>query len=159
MAEPKLLPYLEECLKRHNISAHSILLEVTESAVMDNPQEFLNTIRKLKAAGFLIAIDDFGTGYSSMMYLQNMQADELKIDLAFIRDIHLNPTNQNIVKAIVQLAHSCGAHTVAEGVQSKEELIYLRKLDCHLAQGFYWSPAVPLAQFEQEFLLKTPFFD
>ena len=159
MAEPKLLPYLEECLQKHHISAHSILLEVTESAVMDNPQEFLNTIKKLKAAGFLIAIDDFGTGYSSMMYLQNMQADELKIDLAFIRDIHLNPTNQNIVKAIVQLAHSCGAHTVAEGVQSKEELIYLRKLDCHLAQGFYWSPAVPLTQFEQEFLLKTPFFD
>ena len=159
MAEAKLLPFLMQCLARHDVSAHSILLEVTESAVMDNPDKFLETIRKLKEAGFSIAIDDFGTGYSSMMYLQNMQADEIKIDLAFIRNIHLNPTNQNIVKAIVQLAHSSRAHTVAEGVQSQEELNYLKDLNCHYAQGFYWSPAVPLSQFEEEFLVKTPIFD
>ena len=159
MAESNLLPYLLNCLKEYQVSAHSILLEVTESAVMDNPDKFLLTIQKLKEAGFSIAIDDFGTGYSSMMYLQNMQADEIKIDLAFIRNIHLNPTNQNIVKAIIQLAHSSRAHTVAEGVQSQEELNYLKDLNCHYAQGFYWSPAVPLGQFEQEFLVKTPQFD
>ncbi len=159
MAEAKLLPFLLQCLKRHSVPAHSILLEVTESAVMDNPDKFLNTIRELKEAGFNIAIDDFGTGYSSMMYLQNMQADEIKIDLAFIRNIHLNPTNQNIVKAIVQLAHSSHAHTVAEGVQSQEELNYLKAINCHYAQGFYWSPAVTLSQFEEEFIVKTPKFD
>ncbi len=126
---------------------------------MDNPDKFLETIQKLKKAGFSIAIDDFGTGYSSMMYLQNMQADEIKIDLAFIRNIHLNPTNQGIVKAIIQLAQSSSAHTVAEGVQSQEELNYLKHLNCHYAQGFYWSPAVPVSQFEEEFFLKTPNFD
>ncbi len=152
MAQDNLLNYFQSCLNQYQVEAKNIMLEVTESAIMDNPDQFLTTIKQLKAAGFKISIDDFGTGYSSMQYLQTMQADEIKIDLAFIHNIHLNKTNQNIVKAIIQLAHSTHAHTVAEGVQCTEEAEYLSKLNCHIAQGFYWSPAIPLPQFERDFL-------
>ena len=156
MAQDNLLPFFQDTLHEYQVNAHQITLEVTESAVMDNPKKFLATIKKLKGAGFKISIDDFGTGYSSMQYLQTMQADEIKIDMAFIHDIHLNETNQNIVKAIIQLAHSTHAHTVAEGVQYSEEADYLNSLDCQVAQGFYWNPALPLKEFEEKYLSIKP---
>ncbi len=154
MAQDDLVPYLQDMLNQYHVDAKNIILEVTESAVMDNPEKFLDTIKQLKEAGFKISIDDFGTGYSSMLYLQTMKAHEIKIDMAFIHDIHLNETNQNIVKAIIQLAHSTHAHTVAEGVQCLEEANYLSELDCHIAQGFYWNPALPLTEFEAKYLMK-----
>jgi len=152
MTQPDLLPYLQHCLKQYGVAAKNIMLEITESAVMDHPQEFLNTVQQLKEAGFSISIDDFGTGYSSMMYLQTIQAAEIKIDLAFIRDIHLDETKQKIVKAIIKLAHSTHAHTVAEGVECQEEADYLASINCHIAQGYLWSPAIPLQQFEASYL-------
>ncbi len=85
MAQDNLLPFFQDTLHEYQVNAHQITLEVTESAVMDNPKKFLTTIKKLKGAGFKISIDDFGTGYSSMQYLQTMQADEIKIDMAFIK--------------------------------------------------------------------------
>lgn len=136
IAEIHLIPFISQTLEEYGISSKNILLEVTESAVMDNPAAFLSTISKLKALGFRIAIDDFGTGYSSMQYLQTIGADEIKIDMAFIRDIHLDTTKQNIVKAITQLAHATNAHTVAEGGEYIEEAQYLRQLNIQLAQGY-----------------------
>jgi|GEM_PF-1951345 len=155
IAEAQLIPFISETLQTHGVDSKNILLEVTESAVMDNPGAFLSTISKLKALGFRIAIDDFGTGYSSMQYLQTIGADEIKIDMAFIRDIHLDDTKQNIVKAITQLAHATNAHTVAEGVEIIEEAQYLKQLNIQLAQGYLWSKPVPLADFEQTYLFNS----
>lgn len=152
LAEVELLPYLIQCIDQYQIPAQSLILEITESAAMNDPQQFLATIDMLKRAGFHISIDDFGTGYSSMQYLQTIKAHEIKIDLAFIRDLHCNAVNQSIVKAIIQLAHSTQSHTVAEGVECHEELAYLKTLNCRHAQGFNWSPAISLTQFEQTFL-------
>lgn len=87
-----------------------------------------------------------------MQYLQTMKADEIKIDMAFIRGIDHNLTSQNIAKAIIQLAHSTGAKTVAEGIQSEQEMKCLQDLNCSKAQGFYWTPAIPLSQFENEYV-------
>jgi EAL domain-containing protein (putative c-di-GMP-specific phosphodiesterase class I)/GGDEF domain-containing protein len=154
VAEAQLIPFISNTLEEYDIESKNILLEVTESAVMDNPATFLSTICKLKALGFRIAIDDFGTGYSSMQYLQTIGADEIKIDMAFIRDIHLDITKQNIVKAITQLAHATNAHTVAEGVENIEEAQYLQQLNIQLAQGYFWSKPIPLSEFEQTFLFK-----
>lgn len=154
VAEAQLIPFISNTLEEYGIESKNILLEVTESAVMDNPATFLSTISKLKALGFRIAIDDFGTGYSSMQYLQTIGADEIKIDMAFIRDIHLDSTKQNIVKAITQLAHATNAHTVAEGVENIEEAQYLQQLNIQLAQGYFWSKPIPLSEFEQTFLFK-----
>jgi EAL domain-containing protein (putative c-di-GMP-specific phosphodiesterase class I) len=150
MAQDQLISHLQSSIFYHGIDSSKIVLEVTESAVLANADLFLKTIKKLKLLGFRISIDDFGTGYSSMQYLQTMKADEIKIDMAFIRGIDKNITSQNIAKAIIQLAHSTGARTVAEGIQSDEEMRCLKSLNCSKAQGFYWTPAIPLDQFTKE---------
>lgn len=152
MAEEKLVPFMKNSLAQFKLDAKHFTLEVTESAVMDNPTLFIETINQLKALGFKISIDDFGTGYSSMLYLQNIEPDEIKIDMAFIRDIHLNRKKQHIVTAIVQLAHSNRASIVAEGVESEHELNFVSGLRCDYGQGYYWCPAIALNQFEQQYL-------
>lgn len=155
MAEPKLVPFIQDSLKQFKLNAKHFTLEVTESAVMDNPALFIFTINQLKALGFKISIDDFGTGYSSMLYLQNIEPDEIKIDMAFIRDIHLNRKKQHIVTAIVQLAHSNHASIVAEGVESEHELNFVYGLRCDYGQGYYWCHAIPLDDYEKQYL-KAP---
>ncbi len=152
IANPKLLPFIKQTVKKFSLNTQHVLLEITESAAMDNSEIFLTSIHAFKEMGFQISIDDFGTGYSSMVYLQQIQANEIKIDMAFIRNIHKNPTNQKIVHAIIQLAHATGAHTVAEGVEKQAEADFLLKLECECAQGFLWSPAVPTSSFEQQYL-------
>ncbi|MFT5593947.1 MAG: EAL domain-containing protein (putative c-di-GMP-specific phosphodiesterase class I) [Oceanicoccus sp.] len=152
MAEPKLITFIKECLERFQLEARFFILEVTESAVMDNPELFIATINEMKSIGFKISIDDFGTGYSSMLYLQNIDPDEIKIDMAFVRDIHLNPRKQHIVRAIIQLAHSNNATIVAEGIENEHELNFIIDLHCDYAQGYHWCPAIPLADFEQQYL-------
>lgn len=151
MAEKSLISFISDCLNLFKLDAKYFILEVTESAVMDNPNLFLDTINQLKALGFKISIDDFGTGYSSMLYLKNIEPYEIKIDMAFIRNIHLNKRKENIVKAIVQLAHSSHAIIVAEGVQNKEELDFITSLQCDIAQGYLWCPAIPLHEFEHQY--------
>jgi EAL domain-containing protein (putative c-di-GMP-specific phosphodiesterase class I) len=150
MAEDALISHLQNSIMYYGIDSAKIVLEITESAILSNTELFLETIRKLKLLGFRISIDDFGTGYSSMQYLQTMKADEIKIDMAFVRNIHKNQINQSIANAIIQLAHATGATTVAEGIQIVEEMHCLQSLKCSKAQGYFWSPAVTLLQFEHE---------
>jgi EAL domain-containing protein (putative c-di-GMP-specific phosphodiesterase class I)/GGDEF domain-containing protein len=152
----RLLPLVEYCMHEYQINPGQLLFEVTESAVMDDPERFLLVIQQLHKMGFKVAIDDFGTGYSSMAYLQQMNADEIKIDMAFVRNIHQSPTNQNIVKAIVQLARASNAYTVAEGIESDQELQMLKTLDCDVAQGFFWSAPVPAGEFVERFSTTRP---
>lgn len=154
--DKRLLPFIKHCMADYNINTGLILFEVTESAVMDDPERFLGVIRQLHELGFKIAIDDFGTGYSSMSYLQQINADEIKIDIRFVRNIHNSVTNQNIVKAIVQLARATHAYTVAEGIETEAELNMLRALECDIAQGFYWSAAIPVQTFSERYLAQTP---
>ena len=157
MTEPKLVPFIEAGLRQFNLESKWFVLEVTESAAMDNLEGFLNTLEKLRAMGFKISIDDFGTGYSSMLYLQNIQPDEIKIDMAFVRNIHLNRGNQHIVKAIVELGHASHASIVAEGVENDAELSFISGLRCDYAQGYYWCPAIPLNEFEEQYLIDVSF--
>jgi diguanylate cyclase (GGDEF)-like protein len=120
-----------------------IELELTESAVMHNPQESAATLAKLSEMGVHISIDDFGTGYSSLSYLRRFPLDKLKIDRSFIRDLMKNPDDVSIVKAIISLAHSLRLRVVAEGVETADQLEFLRQLGCDQYQGFLCSPAVP----------------
>jgi len=150
--DPRLIPFIQRTMDEFQLRSDKLLFEVTESAVMDDPKRFLYVINSLHKMGFKVAIDDFGTGYSSMTYLQKMHADEIKIDISFIRNIHLSETNQNIVKAIVQLASSTNAYTVAEGIENQDELAVLKELDCTIAQGFFWSPAIPADEFAARYL-------
>jgi diguanylate cyclase len=97
--------------------------------------------------GVHISIDDFGTGYSSLSYLRRFPLDKLKIDRSFVRELMSNPDDASIVKAIISLAHSLRLRVVAEGVETGEQLEFLRELDCDQYQGFYCSPAVPSDDF------------
>lgn len=144
-------------LVRHSIHAYGVLpqqlvFEVTESALMTDPARFIDIVQALHDMGCRVAIDDFGTGYSSMVYLQQIKADEVKIDLRFVRNIHESKTNQSIVQAIIQLANATDASTVAEGIECEAELQLLQQLGCPCAQGYYWSPPLPAADFAERYL-------
>jgi diguanylate cyclase (GGDEF)-like protein len=123
-------------------------LELTESAVMDDAEKSAATLQILSTMGVHISIDDFGTGYSSLSYLRRFPLDKLKIDRSFVRDLLSNPDDASIVKAIISLAHNLRLRVVAEGVETSEQLSYLRELGCDQYQGFFCSPAVPAPAFE-----------
>lgn len=120
-----------------------IELELTESALMHNPEQSATTLQTLSAMGVHISIDDFGTGYSSLSHLRRFPLDKLKIDRSFIRDLMTNPDDVSIVRAIISLAHSLRLRVVAEGVETAEQLSFLRELGCDQYQGYLCSPAVP----------------
>ncbi len=128
--------------KQVGIDANLLHFEITESAAMQNSQQYLGALQALRNLGSRILIDDFGTGYSSLSYLKHLPIDTLKIDRAFVRDMAQDANDAAIVRAIVGVAKSLGLQLVAEGIESAEQLECLRKLDCECGQGFYLSPPV-----------------
>jgi len=120
-------------------------LELTETALMENPRLILKRLGALRARGVRLSIDDFGTGYSSLAYLREFQADTLKIDQTFVHDMATNESNATIVRAIIHLAHNLGMHVVAEGVGSQEVCDRLQALGCDAAQGYYLGRPMPAA--------------
>jgi EAL domain-containing protein (putative c-di-GMP-specific phosphodiesterase class I) len=111
--------------------------ELTESILMTDAESAVETLRQIKARGIRLALDDFGTGYSSLSYLKRFPLDALKIDRAFIRDVTENPDDVSIVVAIINLARSLRLHVIAEGVETQEQLEFLRRHGCDEAQGYY----------------------
>ncbi|WP_420472641.1 bifunctional diguanylate cyclase/phosphodiesterase [Noviherbaspirillum sp. ST9] len=118
-------------------------LEITESMLMQRPEEAEALLRQLAAMGVGIALDDFGTGYSSLAYVKRFPVRNLKIDRSFVRDIHTDPNDAAIVRTVVSLAKSMELGLVAEGVELREQLDCLAALDCHVYQGYYFSKPVP----------------
>jgi diguanylate cyclase (GGDEF)-like protein len=122
-------------------------LELTESAVMQDAESSVQIMKRLSDLGLRISVDDFGTGYSSLSYLRRLPLDKLKIDRSFIREIVTSRDDAEIVRAIVSLAHSLHLKVIAEGVETAEQLTFLRSLGCDQYQGYYCSPPVPAEQF------------
>jgi EAL domain-containing protein (putative c-di-GMP-specific phosphodiesterase class I) len=118
-------------------------LEITESIIMQDVDENILTLRKLKDMGIRLSVDDFGTGYSSLNYLKKFPIDVLKIDQSFVTDITTSRDDSSIVSAIIALAHSLNLQVIAEGVETKEQLHFLREKGCDIVQGFYYSGALP----------------
>ena len=118
-------------------------LELTESALMSNAEHTIAVLNNLKQLGIKVAIDDFGTGYSSLAYLKRFPIDKLKIDIAFVRDITNNPDDAAIALAIISMAHSMKMTVVAEGVESRAQMAYLRRHRCDEIQGFHFSRPLP----------------
>jgi diguanylate cyclase (GGDEF)-like protein len=142
-------------LRETNFDARFLELEVTESSIMNNPDYAVKTLGELKEKGIKISIDDFGTGYSSLGYLKNLPIDILKIDKSFIRDITTNADDAALVMAIVTLSHNLRLKVIAEGVETEEQLRFLRLLRCDAWQGYLFSKPVPAADFEK--LLQTKY--
>lgn len=120
-----------------------LTLEVTESAMMADPDKSLQMLKGLRAEGVNISIDDFGTGYSSLSYLKNMPVNELKIDKSFVLNMMDDEGDAKIVKSVVDLAHNFDLAVVAEGIENQESLDQLAQMDCDLAQGFYIARPMP----------------
>ncbi|MHB1677238.1 MAG: bifunctional diguanylate cyclase/phosphodiesterase [Sulfuriferula sp.] len=118
-------------------------LELTESILMQNTEHILSTVQQLKALGVQLSIDDFGTGYSSLSYLKRFNVDKLKIDQSFIRDLAENPSDTAIIRAIIQMARGLNLKTIAEGVETDEQLSLLRFECCDEAQGYHFTKPLP----------------
>lgn len=137
-----LVSMVSDILKETGVSAEYLEIEITESMTMD--VDFAsNILHQLKALGVKISIDDFGTGYSSLYYLKTFPIDGLKIDQSFIRDILNDQNDSNIVTTIIHMAHHLGLKVIAEGVETTEQLQFLKENHCDEAQGFLFSPPVP----------------
>ncbi|MFP4168635.1 MAG: EAL domain-containing protein [Desulfonatronovibrionaceae bacterium] len=137
------LPTLEQILNRTGADPDQIVLELTESVIMANAQEAISILQRLSSMRFRLAIDDFGTGYSSLSYLQKFPMDTIKIDRSFINNLH-DQAGYNLVKTIVDLARNLGLQTVAEGIETREQLGILRDMGCVFAQGYYFARPMPL---------------
>ncbi|RTE86613.1 EAL domain-containing protein [Aliidiomarina sp. B3213] len=137
--DPELIDKLLANLEPLNVEPHEIELELTETLAMHHPEQALKTIQALRAEGFKIALDDFGTGHSSISYLQRFGIDKLKIDRSFVTNVHKSHKGISIARSIIDLAHGLGVKTIAEGVETKEELEKLTELTCDEIQGYYFS--------------------
>ena len=128
---------------------HHLDFELTETTLMTNADENIETLNKLNAMGVRIAIDDFGTGYSSLNYLKRLPVDILKIDRSFVSGVTDSRDDAAIVEAIIAMARSLRLTVVAEGVETVEQLKFLQMNNCDEIQGYYFSRPLPVAQFEQ----------
>jgi len=126
---------IEEC----QISPEFFEIEITEAVVMENTDDAIAKMKKIKDFGIKLAMDDFGTGYSSLSYLKKFPFDILKIDMSFIRDMQVTNVNASIVKSIISLAHTLGLEVVAEGVEQENQATLLRDMNCDLIQGYLFS--------------------
>jgi len=142
-----LLQMIREALQAADLEPRFLEVEITESALMSDPEESVTILEQLSRMGVVVSVDDFGTGYSSMSYLRRFPIDKLKIDRGFIAELISRADDASIVKAIVSLAHSLHLKVVAEGVETEEQLALLKSIGCDQYQGFCFSPAVPAPSF------------
>ncbi|HEX7811619.1 MAG TPA: EAL domain-containing protein [Burkholderiales bacterium] len=143
MADKGLVEFIAETVRKSGLTPASLELEITESAVMSNQDYAANVLNQFKAMGFHLTMDDFGTGYSSLAYLKRFPFDTVKVDQSFVRGIPGNSDDCAIVEAIIAMAHSLQLKVVAEGVETREQLDFLRKLGCDQIQGYYFSKPIP----------------
>ncbi len=143
---------IEGLLAQLNYQPQLLELELTESALMNNTQEAIDKLVHLKSLGIRISIDDFGTGYSSLSYLKQLPIDVLKIDKSFIDGIPVDQDNNAITKAIIELAHQFNLETIAEGVEYRHQLDFLKTIGCHLIQGYYFYKPMKADEFERKFI-------
>jgi diguanylate cyclase (GGDEF)-like protein len=147
--EAGLVDSIRRALDDVGLLASYLEVELTESAVMNDPEQSVAILEQLSAMGVLVSVDDFGTGYSSMSYLRRFPIDKLKIDRIFINEIASRPEDASIVRAIVSLAHSLNLKVVAEGVETPAQLDFLKTAGCDEYQGYHYSRPLPADQFQR----------
>ena len=146
---PNLVEEIINYVDSNRVSRDKYYIEITESAFVEDSQSVVPIIEKIKENGFKIEIDDFGSGYSSFNSLADLPFDVLKIDMGFIRAMDRNPKVKGIIKMIINLAKMLDAKTVAEGVETEEQYLFLKESGCDVIQGYYFSKPLPQAEFEE----------
>ena len=147
LLDQELSVKLQRLIEVEHIDPATLCLEITESAIMDDPPRALQTLERLHQMGFKLAIDDFGTGYSSLAYLKRLPVDELKIDQSFVLNMERDLDDAKIVRSTVDLAHNLGLSVVAEGVETAKAWKLLQALGCDEAQGYFVAKPMPEALF------------
>jgi EAL domain-containing protein (putative c-di-GMP-specific phosphodiesterase class I) len=138
----ELLASIETALAEAGIAPRFLEIELTESLIMKDVDQAICILKDLKCLGVTLSIDDFGTGYSSLAYLKRFPLDILKIDRSFVADVNVDPDDAAIVASIISLAHNLRLKVIAEGVETGEQLAYLRQLGCDQMQGYFFSKPV-----------------
>ncbi len=161
LQDQNFLSFIEDQFSKYKTACQLLQIEITESTVMADVDTTTNMMARLRNLGAHIAIDDFGTGYSSLAYLSRLPASSIKIDRSFISNIEQNPENQAIVSATIAMAHALNLEVVAEGVETYEQMEFLRSRQCDLAQGFFFCRPMPAEIFskylqeQQQLILKN----
>ena len=143
---------LVDLVKKYNIEPRKLKLEITETAIMtniDNPMEILDGLRK---EGFIIEMDDFGSGYSSLNMLKDIYVDILKIDMAFLRKSNDEERGRKILKTMIRLAKDLEMPTITEGVETLEQVEFLKAMGCKMFQGYYFAKPMDVATFEEKYM-------
>ena len=147
--DPKLVQHLVNLREKYQLPSQYLELEITESAYTEDPEQIITITRQLREAGFVILMDDFGTGYSSLNMLKDIQIDVLKLDMGFLKSSDYSAKGGNILAAILKMAESLKMQTIAEGVETKEQVEFLKSIGCKYVQGFYYSKPLPVDEFEK----------
>ena len=147
-AQKDLVGLVAEALKVSGMSPQYLELELTET-IYQNAQTSIDTMQQLKAMGVYLSIDDFGTGYSSLSYLKMFPIDTLKIDQQFTRNIETDPKDAALVRTIIRMAHDLELNVIAEGVETKEQLAFLKSENCNQAQGYFFNRPLPAKEIEE----------
>jgi EAL domain-containing protein (putative c-di-GMP-specific phosphodiesterase class I) len=142
---PGLADRVAALLWTYEVEPRRVRLEITETTMMTRSDDAQQTLEQLRELGIALVLDDFGTGYSSLAYLQRLPLTGLKIDRSFVEALGIDPRATEIVRSIIGIAGTFGLHTTAEGVESEYQVDVLRQLGVDFAQGFFFSPAVPIA--------------
>jgi len=140
---------LQQILTRTGADPHQLKLELTESMLVDNPEDITTKMDALKTHGIKFSLDDFGTGYSSLSYLKRLPINELKIDKSFVNDILTDPNDAAIARMIIRLAQSMELKVIAEGVETKEQRDWLEQEGCFKYQGYYFGRPMPVEKFDE----------
>ena len=146
--DPQLLETLEGIAEESGLGAGELLLEITESAYTENSAQIIEVVSDLRSRGFHIEMDDFGTGYSSLNMITTLPIDALKLDMQFIRTAFRERKDTRLLEAVIGLAQSLGLPTIAEGVETAEQMFTLKTMGCDIVQGYYFSKPLPAEEFE-----------
>jgi diguanylate cyclase (GGDEF)-like protein/PAS domain S-box-containing protein len=147
--QENLLGLVSEILRETGLAPDSLELEITESAIMDRSGHTIATLNRLEELGVHLSVDDFGTGYSSLAYLKQFPVHQLKIDRSFVRDVNIDADNAAIVSAMIAMSKNLGLQVTAEGVETRDQLEFLRKAGCDTYQGYYFSVPLPARAFAE----------
>ena len=149
LRDSNLINETRKAIENNASFKYRLTFEVTESAMMNNPEQSINILNALKKLGIRISIDDFGTGFSSLAYLKQLPVSQLKIDRSFVKDIEDDESDRAIVLSTIKLSHSLGLNVVAEGVENRETMNILKDMECNSAQGYYYSKPLNARDFHQ----------
>ena len=153
LKNPNHISELKEIIQKYDANPSNIELEMTETTVVEDIKLAKHAAQNVHELGFKISMDDFGTGYSAFNVLKDIEIDILKIDKSFFKDLETNERAQIIIQTIVEMCKKLKIKTVAEGIENSNQLQFLRKIQCDMAQGYYFSKPIPVVEFEAEYVI------